>query len=77
MKNKFFPVKMNLSSGGIPSARNQNFLIITSEKLQYFHVRKTHQIGADREPLQLARIIEESANMCLQMCSSGNGGIKS
>jgi hypothetical protein len=77
MKNKFFPVEIDLSSGGIPSTRNQNFSITTSEKLQYFHARKTHQIDSDRCPLQLARIIEESTNMCLQMCSSGNGGIKS
>jgi hypothetical protein len=77
MKNKFFPVEIDLSSGGIPSTRNQNFSIITSEKLQYFHARKTHQIDLDEAPLQLARIIEESANLCLYVCSSGDGGIKS
>jgi hypothetical protein len=76
MKNKFFPVEIDLSNGGIPSTRNQNFSIITSEKLQYFHARKTHQIDSDRGSLQLARITEESTNMCLQTSSSGNGGIK-
>jgi hypothetical protein len=74
MKNKFFPVEIDLSNGGVASARNQNFSVITSEKLQYFHARKSHQIDADRYPLQLVCITEESVNICLQVSSSGNGG---
>jgi hypothetical protein len=74
MKNKFFPVEANLSSGGIPSTRNQNILVSIVKKYSFFHVRMSHQIRTEIGSFMIVYESVQNAITCLRISSSGNGG---
>jgi hypothetical protein len=74
MKNKFFPVEMNLSSGSIPSTRNQNILVSVVKKCQFFHARMSHQIQTEIGSFMIVYESVQNAITSLRISSSGNGG---
>ena len=74
MKNKIFPVEVEVSSGGNASTRIQNFLINLIKKLEYFHGKKTHQIQSESSPFMNLYRTDRIVIICLRICSSGNGG---